>query len=121
MNLGYLAVATTVVMTVYGQFIIKWQVDRAGEFPTSTGDRVRFFVDLVLNPWTISAFAGAGIAAVAWMGALTRLELGRAYPILSLSFVLALIGGAVFFDEPLTWTKTVGVGLVVVGLVVASQ
>jgi drug/metabolite transporter (DMT)-like permease len=121
MNPGYLYVATTIILTVYGQLIVKWQVDNAGAFPETTSGKLHFLLKLVLNPWVISVFAGAAIAAVAWMAALTRFELSRAYPFVSLSFVLVLLASAVLFGEGLSVPKVIGVLLIFVGLAVGSQ
>ena len=39
--MAWIFIATTVAATVYGQLVLKWQVDRAGAFPQGTGgDRV---------------------------------------------------------------------------------
>ena len=37
---GYLAILATIVFTVYGQLVFKWQVDEAGSFPSEAGKRV---------------------------------------------------------------------------------
>jgi drug/metabolite transporter (DMT)-like permease len=121
MNPGYFYVATTIILTVYGQLIVKWQVDNAGTFPETTSGKLHFLLKLVLNPWVISVFIGAAIAAVAWMAALTRFDLSRAYPFVSLSFVLVLIGSTIFFGEHLSIPKVLGVLLIFVGLAVGSQ
>jgi drug/metabolite transporter (DMT)-like permease len=119
--IGYLYVATTIALTTYGQLIVKWQVDKAGDFPESTSGKIEFLLKLLINPWVISVFAGAVIAALAWMAALTHFELSRIYPYVSLSFVAVLIGSAVIFDEPLTVLKVAGILLIVAGLTVGSQ
>jgi uncharacterized membrane protein len=106
---------------VYGQLILKWQVTDAGSFPSDWGDRVQFLAKLFVNPWVLSVFAGAALAAILWMAALTRFELSAVYPFVSLSFVLVLILSSVFFGEAITPAKTIGVGLIIAGLVVASQ
>lgn len=119
--IGYLYVATTISLTVYGQIIVKWQVDKAGEFPGSVSGKLDFLARLLVNPWVISVFVGAAIAAMAWMAALTHFELSRVYPFVALSFVLVLILSAVIFGESLTWPKVAGVLLIVAGLTVGSQ
>lgn len=119
--IGYAYVATTILLTVYGQLIVKWRVDEAGEFPSSTSGRLEFFARLMINPWVISVFVGAAVAALAWMAALTHFELSRAYPFVALSFVLVLILSAIVFGEALTWPKVVGVVLIVAGLAIGSQ
>jgi multidrug transporter EmrE-like cation transporter len=119
--IGSLYVATTIALTTYGQLIVKWQVDKAGAFPESLSAKVEFLLRLMVNPWVISVFVGAVIAAMAWMAALTHFELSRIYPFVALSFVGVLVLSAILFDEPLTGFKVVGVLLIVAGLTVGSQ
>jgi uncharacterized membrane protein len=120
-SLGALCVALTIGLTVYGQLVIKWQVLDAGQFPAGWADRAEFLGRLLVNPWVLSVFAGAAIAAVSWMVALTRFDLSAVYPFVSLSFVLVLILSSVFFNEAITPAKTIGIGLIIAGLVVGSQ
>jgi multidrug transporter EmrE-like cation transporter len=118
---GWIAVAAVVVLTVYGQLIVKWQVGEAGAFPASSDERARFLLRLLANPWVISALLGGALAAVAWMAALTRYDLSTAYPFMSTTFVLVLIGSVIFFDESFTVPKVAGLVLIMAGLVVGSQ
>jgi multidrug transporter EmrE-like cation transporter len=119
--MSWVYVATTILLTVYGQLVVKWQVDRAGALPASLGDKVEFLARLVVNPWMISVFLAAFVAALAWMAAMTRLELSRAYPFVSLSFVLVLVFSAALFDETLTVSKVLGIVLILAGIVVGSR
>jgi multidrug transporter EmrE-like cation transporter len=119
--LGPGLIATTILLTVYGQLVVKWQVTAAGALPGSLAGRIEFLGRLVINPWIISVFLAAAIAALSWMAAMSRHELSVAYPYVALSFVLVLFGSAVFFDEPLNVFKVAGVTFIVVGLVIASQ
>ena len=121
MNLGYLYVITTIFFTCYGQVVIKWQVDDLGEAPADTGAKITFLLKFLINPWVISVLIGAAIAAFAWMAALSKFELSRVYPFMSLSFVVVLIASALFFDEPLSVAKVVGILLIFAGLAVGSQ
>lgn len=114
-------VAGTVLFTVYGQLIVKWQVDEQGGLPATTDDKLRFLGELFTNPWVISALAAGALAAASWMLALTRFDLSIAYPFVSLSFVLVMIGSAIFFDEGITGLKVAGVMLILVGLFVGSR
>lgn len=119
--MSYLYIFLTVVLTVYGQIAIKWQVIRAGSLPEALPDKISFLFYLLLNPWVISAFAAALLASVFWMAAMTKLQLSHAYPFMSLAFVLVMVASAVFFDEPITALKIAGILLVILGLIVGSQ
>jgi drug/metabolite transporter (DMT)-like permease len=114
-------VAATVLLTVYGQLIIKWQTGKAGEFPSGTANRVNYLTHFLVNPWVISSLLSAVIAAFAWIAALSKLDLSRAYPFVSASFVLVLILSAIVFGESVTTPKILGAILIVAGLVIGSQ
>ena len=120
-EMSYLYVFLTIILTVYGQIAIKWNVAAAGAFPTSNADRIVFLARLLLNPWILSALGAALLAAVSWMAAMTKLELSHAYPFMSLSFVLVAASSALFFHEPITPLKIAGLALIVLGIVVGSQ
>ncbi len=119
--MSYFYVACTVLLTVYGQLVIKWQVLAAGAFPEMPGEKMLFLARLLVNPWIVSALAAALLAAMSWMAALTRLDLSHAYPIMSLSFALVALASALVFHEPLTGPKIAGVVLICLGVAIGSQ
>jgi drug/metabolite transporter (DMT)-like permease len=119
--MGAVYVATTLLLTVYGQLVIKWQVERSGTMPEELGARVAFLGRLLVNPWVISVWVAAAIAAISWMAAMTRFELRQAYPFMALSFVLVPVCAAVLLGERLTPWTMIGAVLIVAGLVVATQ
>jgi len=121
MAMSYFYVAMTVLLTVYGQVIVKWQVGIAGAPPEDWAGRARYLGALLQQPWVLSAFAAAFGAALCWMLAMTKLDLSHAYPFVSLSFVLVLFSSALFFGEPVSWEKVLGVALIVAGVVVSSR
>lgn len=119
--MSYFYIALTILLTVYGQIVIKWQAAQAGVLPSGFAEKIIFLLRLVLNPWVLSGFAAAFLASLAWMAAMTKLPLSHAYPFMSISFVLVVILGAVFFSEPLTSLKLIGLVLIVAGVIIGSQ
>lgn len=119
--MSYAYIFLTIVLTVYGQIAIKWQVLKAGSLPEALPDKLAFICLLLLNPWIISALAAALLASVFWMAAMTRLQLSHAYPFMSLAFVLILMASGLFFHEAITPLKIAGVALIVLGIIVGSQ
>ena len=119
MSLVYILI--TIVLTVYGQLIVKWQVNLAGEFPSDSWDKVLFLGRLMLNPWIISSMVAALLASFTWIAALTQLELSYAYPFMGLTFIFVLMLSALMFQEALGWEKIMGVALIVAGITLSSQ
>jgi multidrug transporter EmrE-like cation transporter len=119
--MSYLYMASMIVLMVYAQVVIKWQVNAAGAFPGDASGKLWFLVKLLVNPWVASALVGLFLAALAWMAALTKLELSHAYPFMSFAFVLVMVASAIFFQEPLTGPKITGIVLICIGIIVGSQ
>lgn len=119
--MNHLYIALTVIFTVYGQIVIKWQVAKVGALPSGTSEKLVFLLQLLFNPWIISGFAAAFLAALAWMAAMTKFDLSYAYPFMSLAFVLVLVLSGPIFQEAITIPKVLGMALIVAGIVVGSQ
>jgi multidrug transporter EmrE-like cation transporter len=108
------------LLTVYGQFVIKWQVLRAGALPTGLPAGIEYLLKLLVNPWILSGLVAAFAASICWMLAMTKLPLSQAYPYTAASFVLIVVGGAWLFSEPLSGTRILGVALIGLGVIVAG-
>ena len=112
-NFSY--VFLTIVLTVYAQLIIKWQVSLCGPLPEQTIEKIKFLFLLLLNPIIISGFISAFLASLAWMAAMSKFDLTYIYPMTSLSFAIVLIFGGFLFNEPITINKCLGVSLIIAG------
>ena len=118
---GYVYVLGSVLCTVFGQIVVKWQVSKAGALPETLSQKIPFLLKLVLNPWVMTSMAAGFLALVCWLAAMTKFELSYAYPFMSLAFVLVLILSAILFHEAVTLPKVLGVLLVISGIIVASR
>ena len=118
---GYVYVLGSVLCTVFGQIVVKWQVGKAGALPETLSQKIPFLLKLVLNPWIMTSMAAGFLALVCWLAAMTKFELSYAYPFMSLAFVLVLILSAILFHESVTLPKVLGVLLVISGIIVASR
>ncbi len=116
--LNLLYVLATVLFTVYGQLVVKWQVGRAGAVPADITGKLLFLTKLLVNPWILTGIMAGFMALVCWMIAMTKFDLSYAYPFMSLAFILVLFFSSVFFGEPMTMSKVVGVCLVMAGIIV---
>jgi drug/metabolite transporter (DMT)-like permease len=118
--MSYLYVLLTIIFTVYGQIMLKTRILQAGSVPIVFDEKLSFIGKLFLDPWVLSCFASAFIASLCWMMAMSRLQLSYAYPFMSLSFVFVLLLSAVFFHEPITLNKVIGLGFIIGGIVITS-
>jgi multidrug transporter EmrE-like cation transporter len=118
---GHCFIALTLLLTVYGQLVLKWQMGGAGSLPEGGFDKLLFLLRQLLNPWILSGFVAAFLASMAWMAAMTRFDLGYAYPFMSLAFVLVMIFGVAFLGEAASLRKLIGTLMVIAGLIVIAR
>lgn len=119
--LGHVCVFLTLAFTVYGQVVLKWQMQDVGPLPEGGGAKLLFLLRLLANPWILSGMIGAFLASLSWMAAMTRLEMSYAYPFMSLAFVVVMVLGAALFQETIGPAKIAGTLLVIAGLVVIAR
>ena len=55
---GALAIAATILLTVYGQLIVKWQVGEAGDLPSGTANRADVPASAVRQPLDADGMGG---------------------------------------------------------------
>lgn len=67
------------------------------------------------------AFFLYGITTIAWVWVLQKIELGKAYPLMALAFVLVPIGSYLFLGEKFTLQYFLGVIFIAVGIVIAIK
>ena len=114
-------VLCTVVLTSYAQLIVKWRVSRAGPLPVDFAKKALFLTGMLFDPFVITGLLGALLAGLAWMAAMTKLELSFAYPFVSLSFVLVFVFSAFLFHETITTPKILGMLLIIAGIIVIGR
>ena len=118
---GHVFIALTLVFTVYGQLVLKWQMSDVGPLPEGNLSKLGFLLLQFLNPWIMTGLASAFLASLAWMAAMTRLDLTYAYPFMSLAFVIVMAFSVLFLNEPLSMQRILGTLMVVAGLIVMTR
>ena len=66
-------------------------------------------------------FLCLGLGLLVWLLVLQRLEVGIAYPMLSLNFVLITLVARYLFKESIDRRHWLGVGLVIAGVILLGQ
>jgi multidrug transporter EmrE-like cation transporter len=104
--------------TVYGQLVIKARA--AVHTAQAAREKLHYLALMFTDAWVLSGLAAAVLAAICWMLAIQRLEVGYAYPFMALTFALVPIGATAFFGEPLPATQLLGIALIIAGVTVSA-
>ena len=116
----YTYILSTILFTVFGQLILKWQVNSMVAQKTMYSQWGLIW-QLLFNPWVILSLCFAFFAALSWMLAVSRMSLSYAYPFMSLSFIIVMILSGLFFQETLGWQKILGTAIIILGILVISR
>lgn len=117
--MGYLWALCSVLLVSGAQLAMKWAVM---QFPQATFELAFLSAVLFENlPGLLSLFCGLlayALSMVCWYLALRRIPLSKAYPLLSLSYVLVWAAAIAFpwLNESFSALKLVGVGVIFIGL-----
>jgi len=119
--MSYLFLALTILLTVYGQLVLKWQATLVPPSPSGGSALLLYVVQMLLRPWVLSGLLAAFLASACWIAAVSRFPLSKAYPFMALNFVLVGLLAVPLFGESLSTAKVAGLVLVVTGLIVISR
>lgn len=117
--MGYLWALCSVLLVSSAQLAMKWAVM---QFPQA--DLTLAFVSAVLFenwPGLLALFCGLtayALSMLCWYFSLRKIPLSKAYPLLSLSYVLVWAAAIAlpWLNEPFSPLKLVGVGVIFIGL-----
>ena len=119
--MGYVYIFLTIVFTVYGQLILKQQVNTLASVPSGI-DLLFFYLKFIATrPLVLSGFVSAFLASLAWMAAISKFELSYAYPFMSLNFVIVVIASLFIFGENLNFYKVAGLSVICLGVFIVSK
>ena len=111
--MNYFVAVACVVSIAIGQVLFK--------LSAASLHRSRSIFDINTMVLLVAAFALYGVTTLAWVWVLQRMDLGRAYPLTALAFVLVPIGGYLFLGERFGLQYLFGVALIVAGIIVTTR
>ena len=97
------------LLTCLGQVAQKYAVESWRHQPSTLLAKLR-------SPWLWLALASLGLGLLVWLLVLQRLDVGVAYPMLSLNFVLITLIARFVFHESVDRRHWIGVAVVIAGV-----
>ena len=120
--IGYFYIAGTLFFTVYGQLILKWRLSALSfQLPQGVSSKFISLIRIIFDPYIFSGFASAFIASLFWMAAMTKFEITKAYPFMSLAPAIIFLLGVGLLGEEFTWGKLIGLALIIIGIFITVK
>lgn len=107
LNVG--PILCSVVVGVVGQLVLKTAMTRVGPLGLRGGRASDTAFAIAANPTVWIGLSLYGVSMFFWLVGLSRVELGYAYPFISLSYVLILVGSRGVLGEEIGWMRLLGV------------
>ncbi|MEB6856583.1 4-amino-4-deoxy-L-arabinose-phosphoundecaprenol flippase subunit ArnF [Proteus cibi] len=122
---GYLWAVGSALLVTVAQLLLKFGMS---ELPALQLEKQWFDFSWLWANVTPLAIVFAGLVGyvlsmVCWLFTLRTIPLNKAYPLISLSYVFVYILAVIlpWFQETPSWTKTIGVAFIMVGVWLISQ
>jgi drug/metabolite transporter (DMT)-like permease len=106
----------SILLLVSGQTLLKVGLNDIGGISLFNGNPVGSLLALFRTPWIIVGFVCYGVAAILWLDVLSKLDFSLAFPLVSLTYVFALVIGHFVFNETVGLSRILGVFLILAGL-----
>lgn len=89
-------------------------------FP-NLGFDIPALVRAILQPYVLAGFVCYGLASLSWLFVLSRAPVSVAYPMLSLGYAAVAVLSWLYFGEPLSVAKVIGILAILGGITLLSQ
>ena len=113
-------VIVSVVLTVVAQLLVKYGIDSLS-VPAFADGLASGFMRVFTSGWVIFGIGLYFISALAWVYALSRVDLGYAYPFVSLSYVMIILSARFVLGETVPPVRWIGISLICVGVLLVAQ
>lgn len=111
----------SVLMVATGQLVLKAGLNRLGSLSFQTNEIFQTFFTIFTSPLVVLGFLLFIGSSVLWLVALSKADLSFAYPMLSISYATVAFLSILIFNEPFSWTKGLGVVIIVIGVFLMSK
>ncbi len=110
-----------VLFNVAAQLLIKAGTNAVGYFEFSRENILPIGWKLATEPHILGAMGCYVFGVVIWILALSRVQVGVAYPLLSLGYVVNAVAAWWLFNEAFNPAKVIGMGVIILGVIIISR
>lgn len=118
---GTIALALlSISLGAVGQFLLKLGVNKMGGLSLGCGELANTAVKIATQPHIVVGILLFVFSMVVWLAVLSKMELSRAYPMVSISYVLVAIMARFILGESLPLTRLLGIVVILVGVTLVN-
>lgn len=104
-----------VIFTAFGQISMKTGMNQFNGIKMGEMLNIKNFFNIFTNFYIVLGIVLYFLGLFIWLSLLSKFEVGSLYPLLSLTYIVTAIFGVIFLKEKLTFIKSLGISLIVLG------
>ena len=109
-------------LAVLGNIVLKSGVNKLGGISLSVAGLIDLFQKILSTRELLLGFLLYGLGAILYLKLLSFSDVTKSYPLLiAYMFILLTLFGQSFLKEPLTWTKALGLVVIILGIIIMSH
>lgn len=120
-GVSWMLILLAVALNTGAQLLLKKGMCVIGHFEFTTANIVPIGLKVIQNPYLLGGIAVYGFSLVAWLMTLSRVEVSVAYPLISLGYIVTAYVGCCYFNEAISMTKFVGIGVIILGVFLVTR
>ncbi len=117
-TVGLLLVLLGMALNVGAQVALKFAVGRVGN--VSYADPA-VLLRLVFDPLVLLGLFLYAASVLNWLVVLKRMDLGLAYPLMSIGYIATFLLGVWLFHEPVSMVRILGILVIIAGVVLLTR
>lgn len=119
---GTIALAIfSISLGAVGQFLLKLGVNKMGGLSFKREELASTVLKIATQPQIMIGILLFVMSMVIWLFVLSKMELSRAYPMVSISYVLVALLARVFLGETIPASRMVGIVIILLGVVMVNR
>lgn len=110
-----------VILNTGSQLLLKAGMENIGHFEFSFAKIFEVGLQIILSPFILMGLSIYVVSFAVWLLVLSRVDVGLAYPMVSLGYVLNAITAYYLFGESLTLARLTGILIILIGVYVVAR
>ena len=103
------------------QLLLKAGMRRIGYFEFAWANFVPIGLQVGANPFVLAGLFAYVLSVAVWLLVLSRVEVGFAYPMLSVGYIVNAVAGYYLFQENLSLTRITGILIIIAGVYLVTR
>ncbi|MBN1608618.1 MAG: EamA family transporter [Polyangiaceae bacterium] len=114
-------ILVSVALNAAAQLALKQAARASGMSAVDAASGYKVLVQVAQNLWTWAGLGAYALSVALWILVLSRVDVSYAYPMVSLGYVMAAGAGKLLWQEDVSLTRMLGIGIICVGVVLVSR